>query len=148
MEQVFEAHGIRFRFPEGWELIEDRREHEVTVTVASPGTSFWSVTLFFARPSPERVIESALDAFRHEYDDLDIYRSDTKLCDLRTESRDIEFVCLELINSAFLRAIQVSDFTVLVLFQGTDHELKQTRPILDRISNSLAYDPSEDRLIV
>ncbi len=79
---------------------------------------------------------------------MDICHSDVKLCGLQTESRDVEFVCLELINGAFLRAIQVDNFTALVLFQGTDHELTDTRPILDHISNSLTYDFNEDDLYV
>ena len=51
--------------------------------------------------------------------------------------RDIEFVCLELVNSAVLRAVATPERTILVLYQGTDHELEDTRRMMERITESL-----------
>ncbi len=50
---VYESRGMKFRYPDGWELNEERRDRKITVTVASPQTSFWSLTLFFDCLSPE-----------------------------------------------------------------------------------------------
>ena len=54
------------------------------------------------------------------------------------EGLDVEFVCLELVNTATLRALESDDFTALVLYQGTDHELEATRALLEGITSSLA----------
>ena len=54
-------------------------------------------------------------------------------------ARDVDFVCFELINSAFIRSFQTERFTVLVLYQGFDAELETTRPLLEAISASLAF---------
>ena len=51
--------------------------------------------------------------------------------------RDVDFVCFELINSAFLRSFQTDRFTVLVLYQGFDGELAESRAVLEAISASL-----------
>jgi hypothetical protein len=56
----------------------------------------------------------------------------------------VEFVCLELVNSAFLRAFRLGESSALVLYQGTDHELEDTRPILEEISASLQWEADED----
>jgi len=143
MEQLYSAHGVRFRFPAEWQLSEQRTTTGVHITVSSPETSFWSLTLLFDTPRPEDVIESALDAFREEYAELDIYSSEAALCHRRNVACDLEFICFELINSAFLRSFRTERFTVLVLFQGTDCELEHTREVLEAISESLQCDLPE-----
>jgi hypothetical protein len=48
----------------------------------------------------------------------------------------------ELINSAFLRAVEIGSRTALILYQGTDHELESTRTVLEAISASFAWEDS------
>jgi len=131
MDGIYAAHGVRFRYPDDWDLTEQQTESNVTITVSSQETSFWSLTLFFDRLQPEQVLETALDAFRNEYDDIDVYPAETMLGRVGNLARDVEFVCLELINGAFLRVFRTGRFTAVVLYQGTDHELKETREMLE-----------------
>ena len=144
MLEMYHAHGVRFRFPVSWKLSEQARERETTITVESPDTSFWSLCLFFDGPPPEQILETAVAALEQDYDEIDVYPATARLCDRDSLARDAEFVCLELINSAFLRAFQTEDFTALVYYQGTDHELEHTRPVLERISESLAWDGNHE----
>lgn len=137
MVEQYEQHGVRFLYPGNWELDEKSGEGEVTISVNSPETSFWSLSLYYERPDPELLVEKAVDAFRDEYAELDQYPAEVRLCRRETAARDVEFVCLELINGAFLRAFQTPDFTALVLYQGTDHELAHTRQVMEGISASL-----------
>ena len=140
MDQVYDAHGIRFQFPDDWEVTEQRRGTEIWISAESPYTAFWCLGLFPDRPHAEHVIESALESFCDEYDDLDIYPSDAQQSDARTVARDLEFVSMDLINSAFLRAFETEAFTALVLFQANDAELEETRPIFEKMCRSLAWD--------
>jgi hypothetical protein len=143
MEETYEGNGIRFRYPAEWELVEQEDGDSTSITVASPDTSFWSVSLFRGGPSPQELVASALEAFREEYDEVDVYPSDEKMGDRPGVASDVDFVCFELINSAFLRAFQTDHFTVLVLYQGFDGELTETRPVLEAISASLTLDDEE-----
>lgn len=140
MQEIYSAHGVRFRYPPDWEVTEEKRGSDVSITVASPETSFWSVTLLPECPDPQRAVESAVQAFQEEYEDVDVYPVEGGLCHRPNIARDIEFVCYELINSAFLRAFRTDRFTALVLYQGTDHELKETRDLMEEISSSLQCD--------
>ena len=88
-------------------------------------------------------METALDAFRKEYEELDIYPVSETICDRDCLARDVEFVCLELINSAFLRTFRSDHFTALILYQGTDFELEMTREQLENISLSLQCEGDE-----
>jgi hypothetical protein len=139
MEEIYEGHGISFRFPAHWELTEQVDEEAISITVASPETSFWSISLFQEGPSPQEVLESAVEALQEEYAEADIYPSTARIGKRAGVARDVDFVCFELINSAFLRSFQTERFTVLVLFQGFDGELETTRSLLEAISASLAF---------
>ena len=143
MEEVYQAHGIEFRYPSDWNLGEERSENEISISVASSETSFWSLTLFFDSPRPEDLIESALDAFRGEYDEFDIYPTEAEWCRQTSVACELEFVCLELLNSAFLWAFRTENFSALVLYQGTDQELVETKEILQEISASLQWEGGE-----
>lgn len=143
MDRVFEGHGIRFEYPDDWILHEQSSPEEITLTVQSPESSFWSVTLILDRPDPRRVIETILETFREEYSEIDVYPSDVRLGDQPTESCELDFVCHDLIGSAFLRAAVAPDFTLLVLYQGADLELDDTQPLLEKINNSLTWDADD-----
>jgi len=140
MNETYHAHGIRFEYPADWELAEQHSGPETIITVSSPQTSFWSVSLFRQRPSPEHVAETVVRAFRDEYEQLDVYTTDEDLDDLHIVGRHIEFFCLELLNSAWIRAFSAPKFTGLVLYQGTDDDLEEALPLLEGITDSLAWE--------
>lgn len=138
MSSEYAAHGIRFRYPPEWELSEQNEEGRTSITVSSPHTSFWTVSLFSDRPEPDDLIAAALQAFSDEYEELDVYPSKDRVCRRPTVGRDIDFVCMELLNTARLRAFQTADFAVLVLYQGNDAEMESQGPILEQITKSLS----------
>ena len=139
----YSNHGIRFRFPSGWELSEDTSTDETTISVQSDGTSFWTIVLFKSRPDPDAVLDTVVAAFEQDYEEVDVLTAVSSLCGLPSLGRDLDFVCYDLLNSATLRAFQTSSHTVLVMFQGTDHELESTRPQMESISASLEYEDEE-----
>lgn len=139
MSQRYSKHGLQFRYPPGWEVSEQREEGQVSITVSSPRTSFWTVTLLADRPEPEDIIAAVLDAFEEEYEELDVYPSKARIGRRPTVARDIDFVCLELLNVARVRAFRTPEFTVMVLYQGTDGEYAESGPILERITKSLTF---------
>ena len=81
MEETYAGNGIRFRYPTAWELVEQEDEESASITVASPETSFWSISLFRGAPSPQQLIASAIEAFREEYDEVDVYPSNENIGD-------------------------------------------------------------------
>lgn len=143
LNEVYRGYGVRFRYPPHWELSEEKAEQQNSATVSSTETSFWSLTLFFDRPRSEDLIESAVEVFRNEYEECDIYPTESVVCHRTSVARDLEFVCLELVNSAFLRAFETSQFTALVLYQGTDTELQESKEMLEEITASLECDGDE-----
>jgi len=148
MNRAFDRHGIHFEYPEDWILHEQSTPEEITVTINSPETSFWSFTLLLDRPDPYRVVETVIDALREDYSDVDVYTNEGQLGELSAVARDVDFVCHELIGSAFIRAAVIPGGTLLVFYQGADIELDETQLMLERITKSLTWEAStEPRMI-
>lgn len=140
----FHAHGLRFEYPATWSAVDESSEEKTAVTVQSNGSTFWTVAVFSDGPQPERVLESAIAAYRDDYPELDVYPSETRSEPRGTVvGRDLEFVCLELIAAARIEAFQSGDATVMVLFQGSDAELASHRPLLDAMTASVKVEGDE-----
>ncbi|MEC9008848.1 MAG: hypothetical protein VX877_06265 [Planctomycetota bacterium] len=139
MTEWYDDDGVRFAFPESWELTrEDEEPGVVMLSVTGDGTSFWTLALYTGVTAASQLIETAVDAYREEYEEVDVYPVEGSLCVFPCEGCDVEFVCLELINTASLRAFETPGFAAVVLYQGTDHELRETRSVLEAITSSLS----------
>lgn len=134
----YAGHGLRFDYPADWQLTEEEQEGEWTVSLQTPGTAFWSATILPDAPEPDDVMEAALDAYRSEYPNVDIYRREELIADGPSASVDLEFVCFDWVAYAALRAVQGIERTLLVLYQGNDLEGDEVRDQLDDVTKSLA----------
>lgn len=137
MSSTFRTPGLSFCYPAEWEAAEQRDDDRLSVTVAGSGTAFLTVTILYDRPEPSQVIDAAVRAFRDEYSELDVYKCDGPVASQPALGCDVDFICLELCNTALLRAFRTGQFTVLVLFQSSDAELPDARPIFEEVCNSL-----------
>jgi hypothetical protein len=140
MSKTFAAAGIRFQYPDEWVITEERGPEELTITVTDGQTAQWSITLMREAPSPKRVLSQAVQAFREEYDDLDVEERNLNIANHDAIAADLDFECFELLNCAFLRAFQTERDTVLVMYQATDHEMSAIEPIFEAINKSLRCD--------
>lgn len=134
---TYDANGIRLHFPAGWKLDETRDDRQFTLTIQSAGTSFWSVTVFTERQDGQHIIDQVVDALRDEYEQLDIYDAVTRTGSVASLAYDVEFICYELVNSAFLRFVDSESQDMLIYYQGTDHELEDTKLVLEAITQSV-----------
>ncbi len=136
----FQKYGVRFYYPDIWDLEESGDDDDIVLTVSSDGTCFWSLHILQQCPPPPQVIESCVVAFTEEYDDAEATTTETTLAEMPAASREVEFSCFEMMNTASLRSVRTSDFTLLVLWQGTDHELEEYRQLLEYMSASVRAD--------
>jgi hypothetical protein len=137
MDATYQAHGVKFRYPSEWEVSEQKERAQFSITVSSPDTAFWTLSLFSDCPEPDDVVEAVLDAFREEYDEMDEYPANGRIGKRQSLGRDIDFVCLDSLNSAGVRAFRARQFTVMVLYQHTEAEREETGPLLEMITRSL-----------
>lgn len=140
LTEVYAGLGVRFRYPRHWSVQEESSDEQTTITVQSPATTYWSLSLFEGRPDPEQIVSSVVCAYQESYPDLDIYDSDVQVLGVPALAMELDFLCLDLVSTASLMVFQTLNHTVLVTFQGEDRELETTRPLVESITQSLLCD--------
>jgi hypothetical protein len=137
MSLTFEEDGIRFRYPENWRLEREENETGWTVTVQSPDTAFLLLSFDSDMPEPEQVAQTALDALREEYPNLEADAEADTLAGQPAVGHDIQFFSLDLTNTCWTRSFMSSRGTVLIMWEVNDLELEATEPVLRAITASL-----------
>lgn len=140
---VYQGHGVQFEYPEHWAIQEESGADQVTISVQSPGTTYWTLSLFEERPDPDQIVESVMSAYEEMYEELDVYEPDVQVLGVPVIARELDFVCLDLVSTASLIVFQSLKHTVLITFQGEDRELEKTRPLLELMTRSLLCDLEE-----
>src|ERR1700736_3598166 len=129
----FDEGGVRFRYPENWRLEREDTDAGWTVSVQSPGTAFLMVALREDLPSTESMAETALEALREDYPDLEADDCVESLAGQPAVGHDIRFFSLDLTNTCWTRSFYTPRGTVLVLCQANDLELAQNEAVLRAI---------------
>ncbi|HIF00535.1 MAG TPA: hypothetical protein EYG03_13585 [Planctomycetes bacterium] len=133
----YNNHGVMFLYPDIWQLDEETDGEGVIITVSAPGPRFWTLRILLSSPAPPQAVESCVAAFQDEYEDAEVENVSTMLAEMPACARDVTFFCMELLNTAALRSVRTSDFTLLVWWQATSNELDELRPMLDEMTESV-----------
>ena len=136
---VCESDGVRFHYPDDWELTREESGSDVSFHLQTAGTAFWSLTLIESRPTAGEAISAVVAALREEYGELDVYQGVEWVVDAPTATCELDFVCLDLVNSAIVRAESTSAFTALMMCQGEEREFDRLRVDFEAVTGSVRY---------
>ena len=100
-------------------------------------TAIWSVILHPPGLRPEDLIDAAIAAMRHEYEQLDTERVDAVIAGREVPGSEMNFYCLDLTNTAVVRSYATEDGTYLVFCQADDREYSEVGPVFEAITQSL-----------
>lgn len=142
MPSQYSKSGVEFVYPENWELAEaepDAAEGEtlVEVTLRSPNTAFWSLTVYPGERDPSGLLAEVVQAMQAEYPDLEHEPADASMGETRLVGAEIRFVCLDFTNTALAHVYHHQGATHLLLRQAEDREWEQVEPVLRAITLSL-----------
>ncbi len=130
--------GLRFQYPENWTIDEeDEKTHNRAVTVYSPSGAFWSVARYPDSADPTKLARSAVEAMREEYDSLEVHEAGESIAGHELVGYDLFFYCLDLTNTAQVRATTVNEATYVVFYQAEDREFDRIGPVFRAIATSL-----------
>ena len=138
MAAHFEDGGIRFCYPENWQLEREENEAGWSVSVQSPETAFLMLCLREDTPSTDQLADTALDALREEYPDLEADARVDSLAGQPAVGHDIRFFSFDLTNTCWTRSFYSAHGTVLVMCQTTD--IEGTEPVLRAMCASMKID--------
>jgi hypothetical protein len=133
----FEDKGVRFRYPTNWRLEREDTENGWTVSIQSPGTAFVTVTLDEESPTTEAMAQTALDALRDEYPELEADDRLSSIAGQPAVGHDIRFFSLDLTNTCWTGSLYCASGTLLILCQTSDLELEASEPVLRAICASM-----------
>ncbi|TMQ33765.1 MAG: hypothetical protein E6K70_11330 [Planctomycetota bacterium] len=137
MVAQFEEAGVRFKYPENWRLEREENESGWTVSVHSPETAFLMLCLREDMPRTDEMAETALEALREEYPDLEAEDCVDSLAGQPAIGHDIRFFSFDLTNTCWTRSFYSTQGTVLLLCQFNDLETDRNEPVLRAICASL-----------
>ncbi len=119
--QIYDEDGVRFEYPPHWELEVSDQGEVRTVAVQDPdGLGFALITTDQSCPDPAEVSESALEAMRDEYADLESTPVLETIGDHAATGHDLEFFALDMTNEAVIRCFRTPRRTVLAFGQWSD----------------------------
>jgi len=136
----YSGNGVQFFYPDGWEVQKESNDEQIMITVQSPATASWSLSLFEGHHDPEEIAETVLRAFREMYDDMEVQEPVVLVQGIPVVAREIDFVCMELVSTASLIVFHTATQSVLVIFQAEDREMERVRPLMEAITQSLSCD--------
>jgi len=143
MPQAFAKLGVTFLYPDNWTLEEeDDPAGPESVTVYSPGGAFWSLSAHPPETDPQDLAESAVEAMREEYKQIETEPAVLANSDCDLVGFDLAFYYLDLTNTACIRCFGTDDACYAVFYQAEDREFQQfeqgfqamTRSLLDSVT--------------
>ncbi|MBN8627659.1 MAG: hypothetical protein J0M17_19450 [Planctomycetes bacterium] len=138
MPATFNKLGLQFVYPDNWSVDEtEALEGAASVTVYSPGGSFWSVSLHPRETPPQELVRSAVKALKQTYDELDAEDVTQDLAGKHLIGSDVNFYCLDLTNTAQVRAFAAPNYNVVILCQADDREFAEIEQVFQAMTFSL-----------
>ena len=140
MAARFEENGVRFLYPENWQVEREEHENGWSVSVLSPQTAFLTLSYHENAADFGRLADTALDALREDYPDLESEPRTDTLAGQPAVGHDLRFFSFDLTNTAWVRAVPCESGSLLLLCQINDLELDRNEPVLRAICASLKID--------
>jgi len=138
MPAVYDKLGLRFQYPENWTLeTDDNSPEKPSVSVYSPGGAFWTVIKHPSGTEPAELATAAMQAMKQEYDELDSAELSEEFAGIEFVGYDLNFYCLDLTNTAWIRAGRSDSATLLFICQAEDREFEKMSPVFRAMMASL-----------
>jgi hypothetical protein len=139
MPLLYDKLGVRFQYPDNWTLDEDEAQAtRSSVTTYSPDGAFWSITVHPDSAEPAELAKAAVKAMREVYEQLDAEpEEDLEVAGFDAEGFELNFYCLDLTNTAIVRAFRGGSASYVVFCQAEDREYVRLAPVFEAMTQSL-----------
>jgi hypothetical protein len=135
MIRQFDEEGIRFRYPKQWTVEREESDTRWTVTVQSPDTAFFMLTVDAEMPEVRDVVATTLAALKEDYAELEAEEISEDVAGQPAFGHEIRFFSFDYLNTCWTRSFYNPHGTVLVLCQTPD--IENNEKILRAICASL-----------
>jgi hypothetical protein len=145
MPAVYEKLGLRFLYPESWQITDEQFEDwPHTVSVQSPGSAFWSLHVYTADVEPNEAADEVLQAMRREYADLEAESVNESIGSTNAVGYDMDFYCLDFVVASRTRSFTHQGQTFVMLCQAEDREFAELENVFRAMTASLLGQQESD----
>jgi hypothetical protein len=139
MTATFDKAGIRFYYPENWEVVDENVvEGPLTVSLQSPGGGFWSVMIYDRGTDTNVLLRETLDQMREEYEGLESNVIFEQFEEAEATGYEMFFYCLDFLVCARSLVVKAGNGQiVLLLWQAEDRDFVNYDPVFRAITVSL-----------
>lgn len=138
MPAEFANWGLRFMFPENWELVIDEpRDASHGVTLFAPDGSFWSLAVYPAGKEPAALLRQVVDEMKREYDTLDCEPASQLVAGQPAQGYELNFIHLDLTCTCLALSFRTYRATFVLLSQAEDRDYERQKEVFRAISTSL-----------
>ena len=138
MPAVYDHLGVKFLYPDNWEIdASEASEEGSAITVYSPGGALWSLWVYPPDEDIEPRTHEVVEALRKEYPELDVEPVREPLAGHELVGYDLNFFCLDLTNTAWVRALHTPRANYVILCQAEDREFEVFEAVFRAITISL-----------
>ncbi len=159
MPAVYEGHGLRFQFPESWQLEENDTDDGWSLSVTSENTAYVQLV---GQPTPEIDLEegiaaelaenpsedplllgmmaAATEALREDYPDLELESIlEGKIGGIASITQQAHFISFDISVTCTLFCVRTPTQIVLILCQASDLEESEAEPMFAALVKSLRW---------
>jgi len=137
MPSEFAGMGVRFQYPENWSLSRDMGLAGCqSVTVNSPQEAFWTLSIHPRSADPIQLVDAAVQAMREEYEEMEAEETQEDIDGHRLVGQNVNFYCLDLTNTAWIRGVRTDRATYTIFCQAEDRGFEQTGKVFRAITAS------------
>ena len=133
----FDRFGLTFDHPDNWTVdVDDATGLQAAVTLYAPDGGFWSVSGHEPGGPAAELAAAVVEEMRSQYQELDSESAEEEVGGRVLRGFDLNFYCLDLTNTAQVRALETPDAVYLLLCQAEDREWEEAAPVFAAMTAS------------
>ena len=147
MPSTYQQNGIELLYPDNWKVVdEDPQSDPPSVTLQSPGTGYWNLTVYPDSQNPDSLTSETVTAMQEEYDSIEVEPIECSFGKQLASGFQMQFYYLDFLVRAHAISLRTESQTVLFVYQAEDREFKELEQIFAALIISVLgnlRDPSE-----
>ncbi len=137
MPGVFEKFGIKFLYPENWQISEEGSDDwPKVITVQSPEGAFLTLYVYEPEVNLPELVREAVAAMHAEYEDIETEEV-LEPTDGSDYGFNLDFYCLDLIITTQIRGAMLPERAVVWQSQAESREFDQCELVFRAVTTSL-----------
>ncbi|MEZ6141334.1 MAG: hypothetical protein R3B84_12255 [Zavarzinella sp.] len=143
MPATFNYAGVRFPYPENWQVEISPGEESWSAFVQSPSTAFLLVSFTEGEFDLGETADVALQELKSEYPKLEVIDAIDTISGLPAVGYDAQFFHFDLTNTTWIRAVPMTSGSLLLMAQFTDDESELNGEVLRGMLHVMQLDEPE-----